>query len=215
MAHYYYQKYPYLHYNYRDTDGLWTMFSIPPEMLANEFQKTLGYAPKTFFDCGAATGAIVYRAQRMGMDARGVDIKKYPFQFSYLEELFESGKIQIKSILDCEPIKSDIVYCNGTLTYFTENELPQVLDKFRPSKMLFTIHNTTEDVATARAQRYELTTCNKPRHIRSQDWWMETFDKNGFETKYSEPLGCFCAMPRNTKVRQRTLPFPCHMQRGL
>lgn len=199
MAHYYYQKYPYLHYNYRDTDGLWTMFSIPPEMLMAKFQKIFGFNPKSFFDCGAATGVIVYRAQRLGMDARGVDIKKYPFQFSYLEELFESGKIQIKSILDCEPIKSDIVYCNGTLTYFTEDELPRVLDKFRPSEMLFAIHNTSEDVLAARVQGYELTTCTKPRLIRPQEWWMETFNKNGFKTKYSKLLGCFCATPEKLR----------------
>ena len=124
MSHYYYQKYSYLNYNYRDTDGLWTMFSIPPEMLATEFANTFGQPPKTFFDCGAATGVIVYKAQILGMDARGIDIKKYPFQFSYLEELFESGKIQIKSILDCEPVHADLAYCNGTLTYFTEHELP-------------------------------------------------------------------------------------------
>lgn len=199
MAHYYYQKYPYLHYNYRDADGLWIMFSIPPEMLAAEFQNTFGHAPKSFFDCGAATGFIVRRAQRLGMDARGVDIKKYPFHFSYLEELFESGKIQIKSVLDCEPIKSDIVYCNGTLTYFTEDELPRVLNKFQPSKMLFAIHNTAEDILAARAQGYELTNYNKPRLIRTQDWWMETFIKNGFKTRYSETLGCFCAIPNITE----------------
>ncbi len=57
--HYYYQKYPYLHYNYLDTDGVWTMFSIPPKMLMDEFVNKFGYKPKIFFDCGAATGVIV------------------------------------------------------------------------------------------------------------------------------------------------------------
>ena len=54
--HYYYQKYPYLNYNYRDHDGGYTMFSVPPELLAAAFAQKMGYAPKTFFDCGAATG---------------------------------------------------------------------------------------------------------------------------------------------------------------
>lgn len=195
MSHYYYQKYPYLHYNYRDTDGLWVMFSIPPKMLAAEFQNVFGVAPKTFFDCGAATGVIVYKAQILGMDARGIDIKKYPFQFSYLEELFESGKIQIKSILDCEPVHADLAYCNGTLTYFTEHELPRVLAKFRECRMLCAIHNTAEDVDVARKNGDELTTCNKPRLIRPRQWWMETFEKNGFAPHYNDALRCFMVTP--------------------
>ena len=197
MPHYYYQKYPYLQYNYRDTDGYYTMFSIPPDLLAAKFAQTFGYAPKSFFDCGAATGVIVRRAQRLGMDAHGIDIKKYPYQFSYLEELFETGKIQIKSILDCEPIKSDLAFCNGTLTYFTENELPNVLEKFKYVKMLCAIHNTTEDVMAARKNGDELTTCNKPRLIMPQQWWMDTFDKNGFKTTYDQYLQCFCAVPQS------------------
>lgn len=199
MAHYYYQKYPYFDYTYRDTDGLYTMFSIPPKMLAAEFQKTFGVAPKSFFDCGAATGVIVYEAQKLGMDARGIDIKKYPYQHGFLgelERLFDRGKIQIKSILDCEPVHTDLAYCNGTLTYFTERELPLVLSKFRECKMLCAIHNTTEDVEVARKNGDELLTCNKTRLIRSQQWWMENFNKNGFITKYNDALGCFVMTPR-------------------
>ena len=193
--HYYYQKYPYLHYNYFDTDGAWTMFSIPPKMLATEFANTFGRPPKSFFDCGAATGVIVWLAQRSGMDARGIDIKKYPQQFCCYDELFRNGKIQIKSILDSEPIIADIVFCNGTLTYFIEDELAQVLDKFRQSKMLCAIHNTTEDVDAARQNGDELTTCNKPRLIRPRQWWIDTFTKNGFNTKYADYIRCFCAVP--------------------
>ena len=61
-------------------------------------------------------------------------------------------------MLDCEPIESDIVFCNGTLTYFSEKELPIVLDKFKKSKMVCAIHNTTEDVANAMANGDELLT---------------------------------------------------------
>ena len=197
--HYYYQKYPYLIYNYFDTDGAWTMFSIPPKMLKSEFVKTFGHEPKTFFDCGAATGVIVLLAQRLGMDAHGIDIKKYPYQFSYLEELFTNGKIQIKSILDCEPIVSDIVFCNGTLTYFSEQELPNVLDKFRNSKMICAIHNTTEDVAAAATNGDELITCNKTRLIKPQKWWIDTFTRNGFNVKYADYIRCFCAVPSRSK----------------
>ena len=192
--HYYYTKYPYLNYNYRDTDGWYTMFSIPPEMLVVEFVKIFLRSPKSFFDCGAATGVIVRRAQKLGMDARGIDVKKYPYMDT--EELFKSGKIQIKSILDCDPIHADIVYCNGTLTYFTETELPGVLDKFKTAKSLFAIHNTTEDVLAARDNGDELTTCNKPRLIKPREWWMRTFNKNGFTPRYIDSLQCFCAIPQ-------------------
>ena len=104
-------------------------------------------------------------------------------------------KIQIKSILDCDPIASDIVFCNGTLTYFSEQELPNVFDKFRKSKMICAIHNTTEDVEAAAINGDELTTCNKTRLIKPQNWWMDTFAKNGFNIKYVDHIRCFCAVP--------------------
>ncbi len=225
--HYYYTKYPYLHYSYRDTDGWpYIMFSIPPELLAWAYLFKIGVAPKTFFDCGAATGEIVLRALRAGMDARGIDIKRYPKQppkffdcgvssqnmvlsmkniknqidkntekSDELADLFNSGRIQIKSILNCKPITADLVFCNGTLTYFTESQLPKVLKKFHQCKMLCAIHNTTEDVNAARKMGYELTTCNKPRLIKPRDWWIKTMNKNGFNTEYNPYLQCFHAIP--------------------
>ena len=151
--------------------------------------------PKTFFDCGAATGEIVYRAQSMGMDARGIDIKQYPHQHKHLDKLFTDGKIQIKSIMDCEPIKADLAYCNGTLTYFSEKELPSVLEKFSNTKMLIAIHNTTEDIEAAKKQGDILTTCNELRLIKPKNWWLNTFKNNGFDTNYDNALQCFCATP--------------------
>ncbi len=194
--HYYYKKYPYMQYNYQDNDGFWKMFSIPPEILVSIFVYYLNHLPKTFFDCGAATGEIVYRAKKLGMIATGIDIKKYPYQNENLEKLFTDGKIKIKSILDCEPIKADIAYCNGTLTYFSESEIPQVLEKFRTCKMLTAIHNTTEDVIAARKQGDELLTCNKPRLIKNRDWWMKTFSDNGFSVEYENLANCFCMFPK-------------------
>ncbi|MBR5354721.1 MAG: hypothetical protein IK122_01170 [Alphaproteobacteria bacterium] len=196
FVHYYYKKYPYLQYDYKDADGFWTMFSVPPAILASAFLKHFDYYPRTFFDCGAATGEIVYRAEKLGMIATGIDIKRYPYQNENLGKLFTDGKIQIKSILDCEPIRADLAFCNGTLTYFSENELSQVLEKFQASKMLIAIHNTTEDVNAARKQGDKLLTCNKPRLIRKRDWWINTFVDNGFSAEYDKLTRCFYVLPK-------------------
>lgn len=194
--HYYFKKYPFLNYDYTDFDGLYTMFSVPPEMLVQAFTKRFKTMPENFFDCGAATGEIVLRATKLGMTATGIDIKKYPYQNPQLDKLFKSGKIQIKSILDCEPVKADLVYCNGTLTYFTQTQLPCVLNKFIKCKMLVSIHNTVEDVVAARKQGDELLTCNKPRLIKSRDWWIKTFADNNFFTEYDTKTHCFLSMPK-------------------
>ena len=197
--HYYDKKYPFLQYGYTDFDNVrWIMCSVPPEMMVDAFVKRFGCKPKTFFDCGAATGEIVYRAQSIGMDARGIDIREYPYQKECLTKLFVDGKIEIKSILACQPIKSDLAYCNGTLTYFKEIELSNVLKKFKDTKMLVAIHNTTEDVEAAAAMGYTLTTCNKPRLIKPRDWWIDTFNHNGFNTEYDTKTQCFYAI---TKTR--------------
>ena len=210
---YYDLKYPYLQYSFTDTDGDYIMFSVPPSMLAKEYEKKIKKKPKTFFDCGAAIGVVVQLAMDYGMNAHGIDIKKYPPQhqsFNWiknmgthssvpnykLQELFKSNRIQIKSILECKPIKADIAYCNGTLTYFDEKTLPNVLSKFQNVGMLCAIHNTTEDVMDAAKMGEKLGTCNEPRTIRSKDWWIENFYKNNFDAQYNDELRTFLAFPR-------------------
>jgi len=189
------------------------MFSVPPSMLAQEYDKIFRAKPKSFFDCGAAIGMVVRLAFDYGMDARGIDIKKYPPQhqsysrvknqdklyavpISLLQKLFDNGRIEIKSILDCEPIKADIAYCNGTLTYFDEQTLPIVLSKFQKVGMLCAIHNTTEDINAAKQMGETLGTCNEPRTIRPNDWWIKIFNNNGFDAKLCEKLRTFIAVPR-------------------
>lgn len=212
MRCYYDIKYPYLEYAFTDTDGGdYIMFSVPPVMLANEYKKHFNTKPKTFFDCGAAIGIIVDLAIYYGMDARGIDIEKYPEQHQSrfyvkdinhewgwptirLQKLFDEGRIKIKSILDCRPVKSDIAYCNGVLTYFDEQTLPKVLSKFKKVGMLCAIHNTTEDVNAAKQMGETLS--NEPRTIKPNDWWIETFYKNGFDTELNEKLHTFIAIPR-------------------
>lgn len=182
-----------MQYDYKDDDGLWTMFSVPPELLFGAFWRHFGIVPVSFFDCGAATGEIVWRAENLGMKATGIDIKKYPYQNELLEDFFKTNKIQIKSILDYEPVNADIAYCNGTLTYFSEKELPQVLEKFKTCKMLAAIHNTSEDVNAAKKQGCNLLTCNKPRLIKPRNWWLKTFVNNGFDSEYDKLTRCFYA----------------------
>ncbi len=194
--HYYFTKYPYLQYPFTDFDGEYVMFSVPPELLVYDFIRIHGTRPFTFFDCGAATGEIVWRAERFGLNATGIDVKEYPIQRPELEKLFTSGKIQIKSILDCDPIKADLAYCNGTLTYFTEEQIPDVLRKFVGCKMLSAIHNTTEDIDAAQKQGDELLTCNKLRLIKPRDWWLETFNRNGFNAEYNRKTQCFYALSK-------------------
>ena len=212
MRCYYDIKYPYLNYSYTDTDGNYIMFSLPPLMLIEEYKARFKREPKTFFDCGAAIGMIVRLAIDCGLDAHGIDIKKYPPQqqsFSrmkhkdklyavptfILQELFTNGRIEIKSILDYDTIDADIAYCNGTLTYFDEKILPHVLSKFKNVGMLCAIHNTTEDVQNAKTIGETLSTCNKTRIIKTNDWWIKTFNKNGFNAQLNYELRTFIAIP--------------------
>ncbi len=194
--HYYDKKYPYFQYPYRDVDGsYWIMYSVPVNKLAEMYQARLGRMPASFFDCGAAVGELVRQAARMGMDARGIDIKQYPIPKDERAQFFRDGRIQIKDILQCEPIRADLVYCNGTLTYMNENTLPQALNKFQDVGMLISIHNTTEDVTAAAKMGWRLT-YDEPRLIRSNDWWLQTFEQHGFDVDFDAKYKCFCAVPR-------------------
>ncbi len=202
---YYDKKYPYLHYPFKDIDGSsWFMFSVPVNILAQLYQSEFGKMPKSFFDCGAAVGELIQQAESMGIKANGIDIKKYPIDkfpsMRKYEKFFQSGQIQIKSILESEPVIADIAYCNGTLTYMNEETLPLALKKFKNVGMLIAIHNTTEDIIAAREMGEELLH-NEPRLIRSNQWWLDTFDKNGFRTKLNTKYNTFCAIPKNTKIR--------------
>lgn len=210
MKCYYEIKYPYLHYSYKDVDGGYIMFSVPPSMIADIYQEYFKNEPKTFFDCGAATGMIIRLALDCGMDARGIDIRRYPEQIQSMvynqkkmficpgfkfREILNENRIEIKSILDCNKINADIAYCNGTLTYFDEKTLPTVLSKFSNVRMLCAIHNTTEDVNAAQKMGEKLGTCSEPRTIKPNDWWIETFNKNGFDTTLNEKMRMFIAIP--------------------
>lgn len=217
MKHYYEIKYPYLQYSY--TDGV--MFSVPPKLMAVLYKNYYGKKPKTFFDCGAATGVVIRLAMDAGMDARGVDVRNYFMHQKFCNPLFsgwpfwvlqgdtrseytktellklrQDGRIQIKSILDYKPINADLVYCNGILTYFDEATLPSVLSKFQNANMFCAIHNTIEDYDVARQMGQELGTCQELKTVKSNDWWIKTFAQNGFDAHFSHWLRCFVAVPQ-------------------
>ena len=215
--HYYDKKYPYLQYEY--TDGV--MCSVPPKMLASVYKQHYGKKPKTFFDCGAATGVIVKLAMDAGMNARGVDVLNYNEDPWYSDPWFGGGsfvqmkycgkrrgivkkdlmalaneRVKIKSILDCKPIKADLVYCNGMLTYFDEDTLNTVLTKFKNAKMVCAIHNTIEDYTAAAKMGCELGTCQELKTVKPNDWWIDKFNQNGFDAKFNHWLRCFVATPQ-------------------
>ena len=197
MSSYYLQKYPF-HYPFYENDGTpYLMFTIPLSSLVEMYRTRLGRVPKSFFDCGAAIGYMVCAADKMGMQARGIDVRRYTYpqpRGELFQPYFTSGQIKIQSILDAAPVQADLAYCNGTLTYMNETTLPVALDKFRKVGMLIAIHNTDEDIAAAAGMGRPIVH-SEPRLIRSNAWWMDTFRKNGFNVDFDSCHGCFCARP--------------------
>lgn len=183
-------NYPFVDENHR----VCTMFSIPVSDLVGIYKSYIGKTPKSFFDCGCATGELLRQAEELGIKAHGIDIKTYPTPVANLK-YFTTGKIKIRSILDCSNINADLAYANGTLTYLTEETLPIALSKFSNVKMLIAIHNTDEDIVAARENGDELLR-GAPRLIKSNDWWLETFNNYGLNVNFDKKYGCFCVRNR-------------------
>lgn len=199
VGHYYDIKYPYLNYPFIDMDGnVFRMYSVPVVGLVQLYRAYIGSRPYSFFDCGCATGELLKQAEEMGINAIGIDIKLYPLQYAWQQRYVDCGLIQIKSVLDIENIDADLAYCNGTLTYMNAKTLPLALEKFRKVNMLIAIHNTTEDVRLAASGGWKLA-CDNSMLIRSRKWWLDMFRKNGFDAKYNQMYGCFCATPQRVK----------------
>lgn len=177
-------------YNYvaRDTSGaMWQIYTHPVKKIAQLYQDEFKEKPLSFFDCGCSNGHLMQQAEKMGMRVNGIDVKEYPSTHP---------NVVVGSILDYEtPINHDLVYCNEVLTCVKEEEIPSVLDKFKDSKMLVAIHLTTEDDEKAGGTKYRENT-KGPRVIKSQNWWLNCFNKNGFNAKYHSKFGCFIAKPK-------------------
>jgi len=196
MSSYYLKKYPFF-YPFMDSDGSSAlMCTIDVPTLVKLYTARMAATPRSFFDCGAAVGFMVDMASRMGMRARGIDVRAYPTvqPMGNFTTYFASGSIKIESILDTAPVRADLAYCNGTLTYLNETTLPLALSKFRGVGMLVAIHNTNEDLVAAAAMGDSIMH-SEPRLIRSNAWWLDIFCKNGFDVDFDTKYGCFCARP--------------------
>ena len=184
---YYEIKCPYTYYSREKSGALWIIYTQPIKKIIELYQEELGQKPLSFFDCGCASGKLLVQAEKMGMRVNGIDIKEYkPIH----------PNVTIGSILDYQqPINHDLVYCNEVLTCVKEEEIPAVLDKFKNSKLVVAIHLTTEDDEKAGGTEYRANTVG-PRVIKSQKWWLDCFNKNGFNAKFHEQSGLFLAKPR-------------------
>lgn len=197
MSRYYLKKYSFTYPFYENDGTPYVMCTLPISSLIDMYLARLGQMPKSFFDCGAAIGYMVYAADKMGMRARGIDVRRYTFpqpMGEMFRPYFTSGQIKIQSILDTAPVTEDLAYCNGTLTYMNETTLPMALRKFQNVNLLIAIHNTDEDLIAAKEMGDPITH-SEPRLIRSKSWWMDTFRKNGFNVDFDSRYGCFCARP--------------------
>jgi len=186
-THYYDIKYPYMKYKFEQGGlyGITTAYSVPVWALSEMYEARMGEKPKSFFDCGAATGKLMQQAEELCMKAYGIDIKYYPDLYGPDEPLDnirvidgvprfmpscvypipvpaelanppQKKNIEIVSILDYEkPIDVDLAHCTGMLVYFDEHTIDVVLAKLHCAKMLTAIHDTTEDIKAAKKMGHD------------------------------------------------------------
>lgn len=190
-------------YPFVEDDGTqMVMCTIDVPTLVNIYEQRKGTLPRSFFDCGAAIGFLVVMADKMGLRARGIDVRRYSANHPFAdltEPYFANGHIKIQSILDAPVIDADLAYCNGTLTYLNEFTLPLALRKFKNVGMLIAIHNTTEDIQAAKDMGDPIVH-TEPRLIRSNQWWLDTFHKNGFDADLDMKNNCFCVCPQKKRA---------------
>lgn len=173
-----------------------TMFTMPMPVLIDIYKQHYKVAPKSFMDCGAGFGYMVRWAKIMGLDACGIENHKYPHIDSIYKRFFNNGRIKISDLLDVEPFTQDLAYANCSLTYLAEKDIDAAISKFKNVKMLVAIHTTTEDVTAAKNLGMKLDIDFQTRLLRSNDWWLERFRKNGFDATFNEKHRCFCVVPK-------------------
>ena len=172
----------------------WQMVTMPMPTLVDIYKQEYHVAPKSFIDCGAGFGYMLWWASIMGIDAYGVEIRKYPFvDFIYKKY---SRRIKIANLLDSEPFNQDLAYANCVFSYMQEQDIDVAMGKFQNVKMLIAIHNTTEDIAAAKRFGTPLDMDAQNRLLRPNEWWINRFRQNGFDARFIDKYSCFCAVPK-------------------
>ncbi len=184
---YYEIKCPYRYIATEKAGDMWWIYTRPFKEIITAYEEEFQEKPHSFFDCGCASGQLLVQAEKMGMRVNGIDIKEY-------EAIHPN--VEVGSILEySKPIDHDLVYCNDVLTCVSEEEVPAVLDKFKRAKLLVAIHLTSEDDEKAGGSEYREKS-KFHRLIKSQNWWLNCFDKNGFNAKFCDKTGFFVAKSR-------------------
>ncbi len=181
------------------------MYTIDIKNIFKMYQTRLKSDPTSLFDVGCGAGDFMMDAARAGLKVSGVDIKRYKKEEQRNIELFKSGKIQIKSILDCDDIEADIVYANESMSMLTEAEIDIVLEKIKKSKMLIMVHNTTEDINGAIEYGHSFAVISYMRFniktFESNAWWLKKLKSAGFKADFDKKNKCFCAIPLKNKTK--------------
>lgn len=180
------------------------MYTIPVEEMVKIYSTFNDTAPKTFFDCGAANGHILLEAEKMGISVSGVEKDKYYLKTQEQKDLVKQGKLQIMPIEKCAPIKADLAYCNGVLTYMDEVQLALTLSKFGNVNTLIVSHDTFDDILDAKTNDYHIP-YQKNQNIKPIIWWIAYFQTNGFEALYDSKRFCFVLFPKKQLVGQHKL----------
>ena len=173
-----------------------TMVTMPMPTLVDIYKQQYNIAPKTFLDCGAGFGYMLRWAKIMGIDAHGIDIRRYPFADYMYKKYYKNGRIKICNLLDAEPFTQDLAYANCVFSYLDKNSVDEAICKFKKVKMLVAIHHTTEDVVAAQKFGTPLKIDCQARLVQPNDWWVARFQKNGFDAVFDKKHSCFCAIPK-------------------
>lgn len=200
---YYDLKYP-VWYPYSKPNGeRGIMYTIPVKELVKIYSKHTNHMPKTFFDCGAANGQLLLEAEKMGIAASGVEKEKYILASQAQRNLVKQGKLQIKPIEKCPPVKADLAYCNGVLTYMDTTQLALTMSKFANTDMVIVSLDTIDDALDAK-EKDAILPVEKEQKLKPIIWWVAYFQAAGFDAGYNFEHQCFVLTPMTLKNKMKS-----------
>lgn len=120
---------------------------------------------KSFVDIGCAYGYIVKRFLKKGIPAKGVDISEWCEQQKIIEGNFI--RHDIRNPLPFKDKEFDVLYCEGVLEHFTEEEIDKILKEF-------------ERVSERRLLAITFNGYGTQGHLVNQnwEWWFEKIPSN-------------------------------------